>query len=74
MAVFDYFHKITALTGGQAVGALIVEDEKVRLHEGPEQSWVASVAMGQLEIGKETGEPLVDARLKIHVRLSRQAL
>ena len=87
MAVFDDFHKITALTGGQAVGAPIVEDEKVRFHEGPEQPWEASVhcpageclhsprgAMGQFEIGKETRQPLVDARLKIRGRLSRQAL
>ena len=51
-------------------------NEQVRLYKGPEQPWEASIAiaMGEVEVGEATGQPLVDARLKIHVRLSRQAL
>lgn len=50
MAVLDDFHPVPALTGCQAVGASVVEDEKVRLHEGPEQPWEVAVSMGQFEI------------------------
>ena len=73
MAIFDDFHQVPALTGGQTVGAPIIEDKEVRLYEGAEHPWEAAVTVGEFEVGKETGQPLVDARLKIRVRLSRQA-
>ena len=60
MAVFDDFHQVSALTGRQAVGAPVVEDEQVRLYQGPEDPWEASVAVGEFEVGEEPGQPVVD--------------
>jgi hypothetical protein len=52
VAVYDDFHQVSALTGGQAVGAPVVKDEQVRLYQGTEVPWQASVAMGEFEVGK----------------------
>jgi hypothetical protein len=60
VAVVDDFHEVTALTSGQAVGGPAVKDEQVRLYQGPEDPWEASVAVGEFEVGKQTGQSLVD--------------
>ena len=55
VAVLDDFHQVAALAGGEAIRTPVVEDEQVRLDQGPEQAWKAAVAMGQFEVGEETG-------------------
>lgn len=60
VAVFDDFHQVAALTGGQAIWAPVVQNEQVRLNQGPEQPRKAAVSMGQFEIGEQAGQPLID--------------
>lgn len=60
MAVLDDLHEIAALSGVQAIGAPIIENEQVSFHKGSEQAGKASVAMGQVEIGEQAGQPLID--------------
>ena len=60
MAVFDDFHQVTTLTGGQAFRPPVVKNKQVGLYEGSEQAWKASVAVGQFEVGEQAGQPLVD--------------
>jgi len=38
MAVLDDLHEIAPLTGGQAIGAPIIENEQVSFHKGSEQA------------------------------------
>ena len=60
VAVLDDFHQVAALTGGQAIRAPVVQDEEVRLDQGPEQPRKAAIAMGQFEIGEQAWHPLID--------------
>ena len=59
MAVFDDFHEVATLTGGQAVRAPVVEDEQVGLHQRSEQARKTPVVMGKLEIGEQARQSLV---------------
>ena len=43
MAVLDDFHAITALSGGAAIRAPVVEDEQASLHKGPEPVMLCSL-------------------------------
>jgi len=60
IAVLDDLHEVTALPGVQAIRPPIIENEQVRLHEGSEQAWKASIAMGQFEVGEQAWQSLVD--------------
>jgi len=60
MAVFDDFHEVTTLTGGQAFRPPVVKNKQVGLYEGSEQAWKASIAVGQFEVGEQAGQPLAD--------------
>ena len=60
MAVLNDLHQIAALSGVQTIGAPIIENEQVSFHKGSEQAGKASVAMGQVEIGEQAGQPLID--------------
>ena len=59
-AVLDDLHQVAALAGGQPVGAPVVEDQQVGLHQATEQAGEPAVAMGELEFGEEPGEALVE--------------
>ena len=43
MAVFDDFHQVATLTGGQAFRPPVVKNKQVGLCEGSEQAWKASI-------------------------------
>ncbi len=50
VAVLDDFHEVPSLTGGQTIRTPVVQYEQVHFHEGSEQAWKASVAMGQFGV------------------------
>src|SRR5699024_10663141 len=60
VSVLDDLHEIAALAGGEPVGPPVVEDQQVGPDQAPEQPWEAPIAMGELEFGEESGQPLVD--------------
>ena len=60
VAIFDDFHQITPLGGGQPVGAPVVQDEQIGADELAEQLREASVAMGEFEIGEEARQAVIE--------------
>ena len=65
VAVLDDFHEIPALSGGQAVGSPVVEDQHVGPDELAEQPGKAAVAMGQLKVAEEARQPVVEDALSV---------
>ena len=60
VSVLDDFHEIAPLIGVETVRAPIVEDQEVRLGEGPEQVGVASVGAAGFEFREHPGDALVE--------------
>lgn len=58
--VFDDFHQITALVGGEAVGATVVKDQKLRFGEASKQTRETAVAMRQFQLVEEPWQASVE--------------
>lgn len=54
------FHQISTLACGQSIRPPVIEDEQVGLQEGSEQARKAPIAVGKVEVGKETRQALID--------------
>ena len=53
MAILDDLHKIAPLAGREAIRPPVIEHEEIDLDQHPEQPREATVAVGEIEIGKQ---------------------
>ena len=53
VVLFDDFHQIAALRGGQPVRSPVIEDQQLCIRDAAEQAGEASVAMGQFQLFEE---------------------
>ena len=60
VALLDDLHRVAALGGCQALGAPIVQDQKVDPGSLAEQPIEATVAARELEVGEEPGQPVIE--------------
>ena len=70
--VFHDFHEVSALPGGQPIGAPVIEDQHVGFDELSEETWEASVAMGKFEIGKQTRDAMIEDGFSVSAGLVSQ--
>ena len=72
VAILDDFHEIAALTGGEAVGTPIIEDEEIDLDQHSEQPREPTVAVSEFEIGEQARRAGVVDGVTVAAGLVRQ--
>ena len=72
MAIFDDFHEIAPLAGGEVIGAPIIEDEEIDLDQHPEQPREPTVAVREFEIGEQARHAGVVDGVAVAAGLLRQ--
>ena len=60
VAILDDLHEITSLAGIEAIRPPVIKDQQLCLRQGPEDTWEASVSMGQFQFVKEARDTFVE--------------